>query len=210
MTFSFKGFVPALALAIGLALPATAQEATTTDAAATPAPGYMALGLADAKVTIVEYASFTCPHCANFHDAVFKPLKADYIDTGKVRFEFREVYFDKYGLWAAMTARCGGDLRYFGIADILLSTQQEWAGTDDAGTVVENLKRIGRTVGMEDATIDACLNDDAKAQALVAQYQADASADGVEGTPTLFINGEKHSNMTYADLQAIIDPLLAE
>jgi protein-disulfide isomerase len=170
----------------------------------------MALGPADAKVTIIEYASFTCPHCANFHEAVFKPLKAEYIDTGKVRFEFREVYFDRYGLWAAMTARCGGDLRFFGITDILYTTQQEWAGTDDAGTVVENLKRIGRTVGMDDAALDTCLNDAGMAQALVDQYQTNATADGVEGTPTILINGEKHSNMSYDDLKAIIDPLLAE
>jgi protein-disulfide isomerase len=209
MTFSFKAFIPAAALAIGLALPAVAQEATT-EAAATPAPAYMALGPADAKVTIIEYASFTCPHCANFHEAVFKPLKAEYIDTGKVRFEFREVYFDRYGLWAAMTARCGGDLRYFGIADVLFETQQEWAGTDDATTVVANLKRIGRTVGMEDAALDACLNDAGMAQALVDQYQTNATADGVEGTPTILINGEKHPNMAYEDLKAIIDPLLAE
>jgi protein-disulfide isomerase len=209
MTFRFNAILPALALSLGLAVSAGAQEATT-DAVATPTPGYMALGPADAKVTIIEYASFTCPHCASFHESVFKPLKADYIDTGKVRFEFREVYFDRYGLWAAMTARCGGDLRYFGISDILLSTQQEWAGTDDATTVVENLKRIGRTVGMDDAALDTCLNDAGMAQALVEQYQTDATADGVEGTPTILINGEKHSNMSYADLKAIIDPLLAE
>ncbi len=209
MTFHFSAFFPALALTIGLSAPLMAQEATS-EAVVTPAPSYMALGPADAKVTIIEYASFTCPHCANFHEAVFKPLKADYIDTGKVRFEFREVYFDRYGLWAAMTARCGGDLRFFGVSDILFSTQQEWAGTDDAGTVVENLKRIGRTVGMDDAALDVCLNDAGMAQALVAQYQTNSTADGVEGTPTILINGEKHPNMSYADLKLIIDPLLAE
>jgi protein-disulfide isomerase len=209
MTFSFKALFPAMAIAIGLTLPAMGQEATT-DAAATPTPTYMAIGPADAKVTIIEYASFTCPHCADFHASVFKALKTDYIDTGKIRFEFREVYFDRYGLWAAMTARCGGELRFFGITDILYTTQQEWAGTDDATTVVENLKRIGRTVGMDDAALDTCLNDAGMAEALVAQYQTNATADGVEGTPTLFINGEKHSNMSYADLKAIIDPLLAE
>lgn len=209
MTFRFNAILPAFAMTIGLLSTATAQEATT-EVVVTPAPSYMAIGPADAKVTIIEYASFTCPHCANFHEAVFTPLKADYIDTGKVRFEFREVYFDRYGLWAAMTARCGGDLRFFGITDILYTTQQEWAGTDDAGTVVENLKRIGRTVGMDDAALDVCLNDAGMAQALVEQYQTNATADGVEGTPTIFINGEKHSNMSYADLKAIIDPLLAE
>jgi protein-disulfide isomerase len=206
MTFSFRTILPALALIAGLAAPAAAQEATTE----APALTYMALGPEDAKVTIVEYASFTCPHCATFHANVFKDLKADYIDTGKVRFEFREVYFDRYGLWAAMMARCGGEVRFFGISSILFETQQEWAGTEDPNAVVENLKRIGRTAGMDDATLDACLADGAKAEALVAQYQENATRDGVEGTPTIFINGEKHSNMTYADLKAIIDPLLTQ
>jgi protein-disulfide isomerase len=207
MTFSFKAFLPAVVLALGLGSAAIAQE---TAEAALPPVSYMAIGPADAKVTIVEYASFTCPHCASFHAAVFKDLKKDYIDTGKVRFEFREVYFDRYGLWAAMMARCGGEVRYFGIVDILYTTQQEWAATDDAVAVVDSLKRIGRTAGMEDATLDACMTDGAMAEALVAQYQENATRDGVEGTPTLLINGEKHSNMSYADLKAIIDPLLAE
>jgi protein-disulfide isomerase len=210
MTFSFKAFLPAVALAIGLAAPVMAQEATTETTTEAPALSYMAIGPAEAKVTIVEYASFTCPHCATFHTNVFKDLKKDYIDTGKVRFEYREVYFDRYGLWAAMMARCGGEVRYFGITDILFSTQQEWAGTEDPAAVVENLKRIGRTAGMDDAALDACMADGAMAEALVAQYQENATRDGVEGTPTLLINGEKHSNMTYADLKAIIDPLLAE
>ena len=213
MSFSFRAIsfgamMPAIALILGLAAPVMAQDAPAPVAA--PALGYMALGPADAKVTIVEYASFTCPHCAAFHANVFLDLKKDYIDTGKVRFEFREVYFDRYGLWATMMARCGGELRYFGIADILYTTQQEWAASDDTAAVVENLKRIGRTAGMDGALIDACMADAAMAEALVAQYQENATRDAVEGTPTLLINGEKHANMPYADLKAIIDPLLAE
>jgi protein-disulfide isomerase len=169
----------------------------------------MALGSPDAPVTIIEYASFTCPHCANFHKDVFKQLKADYIDTGKVRFIYREVYFDRYGLWAALMARCGGEMKYFGVTDILFETQAEWAGSDDPAVVVENLKRIGRSAGMDDAALDACMKDQATAEALVARYQANMEADGVEGTPTLFINGEKHPNMSYADLKAILDAKLA-
>jgi protein-disulfide isomerase len=207
MTFSFKTILPALALMLGLAAPVAAQEA---EPASSPALTYMAIGPEDAKVTIVEYASFTCPHCAAFHAQVFKDLKKDYIDTGEVRFEFREVYFDRYGLWASMMARCGGSVRFFGVTDILFSTQQEWAATEDPAAVVQSLMRIGRTAGMDDAALNACMNDGAMAEALVAQYQENATRDGVEGTPTILINGEKHSNMTYADLKAIIDPLLAE
>ena len=209
MTFSFKALLPAVALVLGLSAPVLAQEAAT-DTNAAPALTYMAIGPADAAVTIVEYASFTCPHCADFHAAVFKDLKKDYIDTGKIRFEFREVYFDRYGLWASMMARCGGEVRFFGITDILYTTQQEWAATEDPAAVVESLKRIGRTAGMDDAALDVCMNDAAMAEALVARYQENATRDDVKGTPTLLINGEKHSNMSYADLKAIIDPLLTQ
>ena len=68
----------------------------------------MALGAEDAPVTVIEYASFTCPHCRNFHQNTFKQVKENYVDTGKVRFIYREVYFDRFGLWAGMVARCGG------------------------------------------------------------------------------------------------------
>ena len=119
---------PAQSLLPGLAAQAQEAPATTADLPAVPD---MVLGNADAKVTLVEYASYTCPHCANFHAAVFKDLKRDYIDTGKVKFVYREVYFDRYGLWAAMIARCGGATRYFGINSMLFDGQKEWAASDD-------------------------------------------------------------------------------
>jgi protein-disulfide isomerase len=192
------------------AAPAFAQETASAEAAALPEVKDYSIGDENAKVKIVEYASFTCPHCAAFHAAVFKDLKRDYIDTGTVHFTYREVYFDKFGLWAAMVARCGGDTRYFGIADRLFETQNDWLAGGDTPVAVENLKKIGLTAGMDESTIQACLDDQKMAEAMVARFQANMTADGVEGTPTLFINGEKHGNMAYADLKAIIDPLLAE
>lgn len=198
----------ALTLAFGLGgTAAYAQE--TAPAAATELKDF-SIGAPDAKVQITEYASFTCPHCANFHDSVFKPLKADYIDTGKVMFTYREVYFDRPGLWAAMIARCGGDMRYFGISDILFETQQEWPASQDPAVIVENLKKIGRTAGMDDAAMDTCMKDADTAKAMIARSEANMKTDGVEGTPTLMINGVKHSNMSYADLKAIIDAELAK
>ena len=192
------------ALVSALGLPAFAQEE------ALPAVPELVLGSADAKVTITEYASYTCPHCATFHTAVFKPLKAEYIDTGKVRFIYREVYFDRYGLWGAMLARCGGDMRYFGISGILFEKQQEWAASDDPGVVIENLKAIGRSAGLSNEQLDACYADQKMAEAMVADFQKNMEADDVQGTPTLFINGTKHSNMSYADLKALIDAELAK
>jgi protein-disulfide isomerase len=197
----------ALTLALGLGGAATAQET----APETPVEiKDFTLGSPDAPVKITEYASFTCSHCAAFHATTFKPLKAEFIDTGKVEFTLREVYFDRYGLWAAMMARCGGDIRYFGITDILFETQQDWAGSEDPNVVVENIKKIGRTAGMDDATLDACMKDGAMAEALVARFEENMKADGVEGTPTLFINGTKHANMDYAALKSLIEAELAK
>jgi protein-disulfide isomerase len=192
-----------IALAAAMAAsPVMAQEAAAelTD---------FSLGSPDAPVKIVEYASYTCPHCADFHAAVFKDLKRDYIDTGKVHFTLREVYFDRYGLWAAMVARCGGEMRYFGIHDMLFDQQKEWAAQQDPTLVVQSLKTIGISAGLDAAAIDACLNDQAKAEALIARFQTNMAADGVEGTPTIFVNGTKHSNMSYDDLKAILDAELA-
>ena len=201
-----SGFL-ALTLALGLGAVANAQE--TAPETLVEVKDFT-LGNPDAPGKITEYASFTCSHCAAFHATTFKPLKAEFIDTGKVEFTLREVYFDRYGLWAAMMARCGGDMRYFGITDILFETQQEWAGSEDPNVVVENIKKIGRTAGMDDATLDACMKDGAMAEALVARFEENMKADGVEGTPTLFINGTKHANMDYAALKSLIEAELAK
>jgi protein-disulfide isomerase len=196
-------------------LPLTPAMAQDTTAPGNPATAQidvkdMTLGQDAAPVTMIEYASFTCPHCADFHATVFDNLKKDYIDTGKVKFVAREVYFDRYGLWATMIARCGGDMRYFGISDILYDTQREWAATDDPNVAVANLKKIGRTAGMDDAQMDVCLKDGAMAQALVDRNEVQMKEFDVKGTPTIIINGTSHSNMTYTDLKVIIDAELAK
>ena len=202
-----RAMIALAAAATAAMTPALAQEATTaTDAG----PGDFSLGSPDAKVKLVEYSSFTCPHCARFHETVYGELKKNYIDTGKVYFTLREVYFDRYGLWAALIARCGGEMRYFGIHDMLFAKQKEWSGSEDPMQVVENLKAIGRAAGLDDAAMDVCLNDTANAEALIKRFQTNFEADGVEGTPTFFINGTKYSNMSYEDMSAILDAELAK
>ncbi len=168
----------------------------------------MELGAPDAPVTVVEYASFTCPHCATFHATVLPLLKADFIDTGKVRFIYRDVYFDRFGLWASLVARCE-PTRFFGIVELIYAQQRDWFGNGDPATVAENLKKIGRVAGLGDAQLDACFADQAKAEALVAWFQKNAEADQIDSTPSLVIDGEKFANMPYAELKAIIDKKLA-
>lgn len=183
-------------------------DAPADEAAATVTE--MTMGPEDAKVTVVEYASFTCPHCATFHENTLKQLKADYIDTGKVHFIYRDVYFDRPGLWGSMLARCGGPDRFFGIADMLYKQQRDWLSADDALGISNNLRRIGKVAGLDEARINACLQDADKAEALMAWFQANAEEDDISSTPTLMINGEQHPNMSYADLKKIIDGKLEE
>lgn len=170
----------------------------------------MVLGNEDAKVTVMEYASFTCPHCASFHQNQFKQLKADYIDTGKIRFVYRDVYFDRYGLWAAMVARCEGPSKFFGISNLLYEQQREWMDTQDPVKTSENLRRLGRIAGLDGDKLTACLEDEDKARALVSWWQENSEADDISSTPTLLINGESHGNMNYADLKELIEAELAE
>ncbi|MEM8879358.1 MAG: DsbA family protein [Pseudomonadota bacterium] len=169
----------------------------------------MTLGAEDAPVEFIEYASFTCPHCARFHEEVYPQLKADYIDQGTVRFIYREVYFDRFGLWATMVARCAGPERFFGVTDLIYANQREWT-QGDAATVAENLRRIGRTAGLSDAELESCLTDGEFAQALVDRYEARLEEHEVPGTPTFIINGVMHGNMPYSDMQVLLDGLIAE
>jgi len=171
----------------------------------------MTMGPKDAKVTVIEYASFTCPHCARFHGDQLKRLKKDYVDTGKVHFIYRDVFFDRYGLWASMVARCGGKQRFFGLTDMIYDQQSDWmANRQDPVQTANNLRRIGKVAGLGEDQLEACLNDSDKAQALVAWYQAHAEADNISATPTLLINGQQYGNMSYSELSALIDEKLAE
>lgn len=168
----------------------------------------MFIGNPDATVEVVEYASFTCPHCANFHKTVFKDLKANYIDTGKIKFIYREVYFDKYGMWGSMIARCGGQEKFFGIVNMLYAGQAEWSRAGSDAAIADELRKVGLLAGLEKAELDACLTDADQLRALVGWYQENAARDDVNSTPTFLINGKKYSNMNYADFSAILDDKL--
>ena len=193
----------------------TEAEATTetaTDEDAAPAEEgivEMVQGAEDAPVTVMEYASYTCPHCANWHEESYPQLK-DYIDEGKVRFVYREVYFDRPGLWASMIARCGGESKFFGVSDMLYEQQRDWAAGGDPAAIAAKLREIGLKAGLEEAQLEACLTDGDKAQELVSWFEQNAEEDGINSTPSFVINGEKYSNMAWADMAEIIDGLIEE
>ncbi len=168
----------------------------------------MVQGVEDAPITVIEYASFTCPHCARFHSDVYKLLRKNYIDTGKIKFIFREVYFDKYGMWASMIARCSGPDRFFGMTDLILNSQSTWARAGDDLAIVEALRKIGRLSGMEDAALDSCLQDGDKLRALVGWYKENAQRDGIQSTPSFLIDGQPYKNMNYEEFAKILDEKL--
>lgn len=168
----------------------------------------MVQGSEGAPVTVIEYASYTCPHCAAFHAGPYKQLKSDYIDTGKVKLIYREVYFDRFGLWASMIARCAGPDRFFGVTDLMYSGQQTWARAGEPAQIVAELRKIGRLAGVSDDQLDVCLQDASKAQTLVAWYQVNAEADDITSTPSFVIDGTKYANMSYEDMSARIETAL--
>ncbi|MFV0382862.1 DsbA family protein [Paracoccus sp. (in: a-proteobacteria)] len=200
----------ATALALALASPALAQTAPAETATEVQIQPDVTMGAEDAPLTIIEYASFTCGHCAAFHDENLPKLKAEYIDTGKVRFIQRDVYFDPVGLWAGILARCGGDDKYYAVSDMLFDEQRSWLGGGSGDEIAANLRKIGLKAGMTDEQMTACWDDKAKAESLIATYQKNATADKIEATPSFVIGGELVSNESWDAMKKIIDDKLAK
>jgi protein-disulfide isomerase len=174
-----------------------------------PGPiGDHVLGKADAPVTIVEYASFTCPHCATFHAGTFKKLKEKYIDTGKVKLIFRPFPTApaQLSVAAAMLAHCAGEERYFPMISALFETQQNWASANAAA----ELLKLANQAGISKEKFEACLGDNKLASDIQAEAVRGFETFGVNGTPTFFINGARFED-NHDDINALskaIDPLI--
>jgi protein-disulfide isomerase len=168
---------------------AFAQSAAALDVAKPVSLPDMALGPKDAAITITEYASMTCPHCAAFTENVFPKIKAEYIDSGKVRFVFREFPLDIKAAAGSMLARCIGkddSGKYFAVIDMLFKQQNDWALKNTTDT----LKRIGKQAGMSEASVETCLKDQALLDKIAADQKFANEVLKVNSTPTFFINGE--------------------
>ena len=133
-------------------------------------------------------------------------MKEQYIDTGKVKFILREVYFDQYGLWASMVARCGGEKGFYPLAETFLTTQASWTGADDIGHAIH---QVGRRAGLSAARLEQCLSDRDYAKELLATYQKNREADEIQSTPTFIIGGETHTGaLSFDDFSTIVDAAL--
>ncbi|MGI9508462.1 MAG: DsbA family protein [Geminicoccaceae bacterium] len=165
-----------------------------------------AIGDPDAPVTIIEYSSLTCPHCASFHNEILPELKERYVETGKVRMVFRDFPLNEPAVEAAVLAHCAGPDRYVGFLDVLFQTQASWASASDPRTA---LKQLGKLGGLSDDEMDACFADESMVDGVLQSRLVGQNEHDVQSTPTFVINGETHAgSRAIEDFAEIIDPLL--
>ncbi len=178
---------------LGLAVGARADE------------GDRVLGKADAPITIIEYASLTCPHCADFNKEVMPELKQRYVDTGKAKIVFRDFPLDQMALRASMLARCAPADKYFAFIDVLFQQQGNWATAKDPMAALEQLGKLG---GVSSDKFKECMANQGLADAVLGERLRGANEFKVEGTPTLYVNGKKiDTPRTFADFDKILKPL---
>ncbi len=198
----------ALSAAVGfglLPLPAWAQTVDMAKLLEAGPLGEEALGSPDAPVTVVEYASLTCGHCAAFHMQTFPALKEKYIDTGKVRFIMREFPLDPLAAAAFMLSRCAGDGKYFGMVDLFFEKQADWTRTDDP---VAALLNLSKQAGFTQESFEACLTNQQLLDGVNAVKDRGAQF-GVDSTPTFFVNGQVvRGAKTIGEFDAILEPML--
>ena len=208
-TLATTAFVAATFSPFSLLRRAFAEDKVSHVDLSTPSPlGDMGIGEPNAAVTIIEYASMTCPHCAHFHDKVYPKLKAEYIDTGKVRFIFREFPLDIKAAAGSMLARCIGKddpNRYFAVVDTLFRTQESWVQND----TVNGLKRVGKQAGFSEQSVDSCLANQDTLDAIKKTQEHAYEKLKVNSTPTFFVNGTVlKGGADIEEFRKLIDPQL--
>ncbi len=165
----------------------------------------LVLGKADAPVTIIEYASMTCPHCATFHKTTYPALKTKYIDTGKVRFIFREFPLDELAVAASMLARCAGGEKSMALIDVLFASQDKWAVRQP----IPVLQQMAKQAGMTQEGFEKCLADQKLYNDIIAMRERGSKEFKVESTPTLFINGKmQKGGASIEEIEKVMAPFL--
>ncbi len=171
--------------------------------------GPVVLGNPEAPVTLIEYASYTCPHCAEFDENIVAKLKPSYIDSGQVRFEFRNFIRDRYDLAVAMLVRCEGPDRFFPLTDLFFARQREWlANARQPERIIDDIAAVARRAGISRTRFDQCLADRDLQQHLIEMTQEGQKAWDITGTPTIIVNDEKQTDVkafTYEGLLEIIE-----
>lgn len=162
------------------------------------------LGNPGAKVVLIEYASLSCPHCANFHTSILPRLKTDWIEPGKLLYVYRHFPLNAPALWAAMVTECQQGEGFFGLLDLLFQQQQAWLTAEDtAGAIFE----VAQLAGFDRARFDQCVNDQEVLNRILDRVDYATARYDVKGTPTIILNGEKVQPKTYEDLSKAIEIL---
>ena len=165
------------------------------------------IGDFNAPITVVEYASMTCPHCANFHQLTYPELKKKYIDTGKVRLVFREFPLDRIAFAAAALARCAGEKKFFPFVDMLFRTQDKWA--KGPGSPAPRLFKMAKQAGFDEKSFNACMRNKDVSDRIEKVMNTGREKHQVSSTPTLFVNGKKvEGGNSLADLEKAMEPYL--
>lgn len=215
LPYAVAAVVAVVAIVIGVQFfgdraPAPVAEAPAP--AAPPAADLPAIGADErimgdpaAPVTIIEYASLTCPHCAAFHSEILPILKSDYIDAGKVRLVFRNFPLDGLALRASALADCAGENRFFGFLDVLFRTQATWSRAADP---IEGLRAIASQGGMSDDQFTACLQNEALLDKIVGERLTGADMFGIDSTPSFIIQGRRYGALDIDGFRKVLDPLV--
>lgn len=164
------------------------------------------VGRKEAPVTIVEYASLTCPHCARFHQNVLPTIKKDYIDTGKVRLVYRDFPLDRWALNASMIARCAGPERRYAFVEAFFAQQDSWTSNPNPAAGLASIARLG---GLDQTTFDACLQDQKVGDAAIQERLTGSQTFDIQSTPTIIVNGDRYSGgLSVEQLRAVIEKKL--
>ena len=165
------------------------------------------LGSQNSKVTVIEYASLTCPHCAAFHRGPWREIKKEYVDTGKIKFIFRDFPLDRIALAASMIARCAPE-EMFGVIKLMFETQDTWRNAADPQAALE---RIGRLAGMPSETLQVCIQNRAVFDAVMKQRNDGDKKFKIESTPTILLNGQKiNGSLDIGRFRKVVDKALSD
>ena len=173
----------------------TQLEITNSSGVSRDLEGDHVMSIGNPNNTIIEYASMTCPHCSDFHNETFPKIKSDLIETGKVKYIFRDFPLDQYAMAGTLIANCVSEDRYFDVINVLLKTQKKWIQDGYQG-----LLSIAKNFGLSISQVEVCLSDEKLIKLIESNMSIATNSFGITGTPSVFVNGKKISSLDYEEM----------
>ena len=173
----------------------TQLEITNSSGVSRDLEGDHVMSIGNPNNTIIEYASMTCPHCSDFHNETFPKIKSDLIETGKVKYIFRDFPLDQYAMAGTLIANCVSEDRYFDVINVLLKTQKKWIQNGYQG-----LLSIAKNFGLSISQVEVCLSDEKLIKLIESNMSIATNSFGITGTPSVFVNGKKISSLDYEEM----------